>query len=244
MKLVKECSVLLAVIMICACSQLAAQEEVDITTGVDIVSRYFWRGLDIANTPSLQPTLAVGYAGFEIGSWGAYTLSNEAFASDEIDFWLSYTQALESGVELSVMVIDYYFPNSGVDFFNFNNYDDEDGAGAHTLEIGASVSGPESFPIGVSGYINVYNDAGNNTYFQLDYNTAVNETELNFFIGGTGGSEDNPGYYGTDETAIINIGVTGSREIQISDEFILPLFVTFAINPKAEISYMVAGISL
>ena len=94
-----------------------AQEKVAITTGVDFYSRYAWRGLDIAKTPSIQPTLSVDYIGFELGIWGAYTMSNQASESDEIDFWLSYTKELESGVAFSAIVTDYYYPNKGIDFF-------------------------------------------------------------------------------------------------------------------------------
>ena len=221
---------------------------VTVSTGVDLYNRYVWRGLDIAATPSIQPTLAVGFGGLELGTWGAYTLSNEASESDEIDFWLGYTHELEGGAAVSAIVTDYYFPNAGIDFFNFNNYDavkDDTipDPGAHTIEIGLSVTGPTSFPITFSGYLNVHNDAGDNTYFQVDYPLALKDTELNFFCGATGGSEDNPDYYGADEFAVINVGVTAVREIVVSESFSLPLTVSFIVNPEAEISHLLVGVS-
>ena len=227
----------------------SAENQVEVTTGVDFVNRYVWRGLDIANTPSIQPTLVGTFGGFELGTWGAYTLSNESSDADEIDFWLTYSRELESGVSFSATVTDYYFPNAGVSFFNFNNYDAlKNGTtpdpGAHTLEVGLSITGPASFPMTVSGFMNIHNDAGNNTYFQLDYPVKVGTTDLTLFLGGTGGSEDNPGYYGTDELQVINVGMTAAREIEITDRFSLPTSVSLTVNPEAEISYLVVSISL
>ena len=225
-----------------------AENEVTVSTSVDFYNRYVWRGLDIANTPSIQPTLAVAYSGLEIGAWGAYTLSNEMSESDEIDFWIGYTQGFKCGASVTALITDYYYPNAGIDFFNFNDYDattdeDEPDPGAHLLEFGISVSGPESFPITISGYINFHNEEGNNTYFQIDYPVTISATDLNFFCGFTGGSEDNPDYYGTDEFAFINIGVSAAREIKVSESFSIPLTVSFIVNPDAEISYLLAGFS-
>lgn len=227
---------------------VAAQEKVSVCTGIDFYNRYVWRGLDIANTPSIQPTLSFDYAGLELGIWGAYTLSNQASEADEIDFWLSYTKDFESGVSFSAILTDYYFPNAGIDFFNFNNYDATindsiPDPGAHTIELGLSITGPEAFPITISGYVNVYNEEGNSTYFQADYPLTVGNTELGLFCGVAGGSKDNPNYYGTDKLNVINVGVSAIREMKISDEYSLPLSVSFIVNPKAEISYLLAGVS-
>ncbi|MEZ5359710.1 MAG: hypothetical protein R3F48_12905 [Candidatus Zixiibacteriota bacterium] len=227
---------------------LAAENTIAVNTALEINGRYIWRGMDIASTPSLQPTLSLSFGGFELGTWGAYTLSNEASESDEIDFWGAYTFGFENGASVTALATDYYFPNAGIDFFNFNNHDaviDDTipDPGAHTIEIGASFTGPESFPITISGFVNVYNDAGSNTYFQVDLPVKVNGTELTLFCGAAGGSEDNPDYYGTDKLSIINVGVSTVREIAVSESFSLPLSVSFIINPKAEISYLVAGFS-
>ncbi len=227
---------------------VVAENGIAVNTSLDLYNRYIWRGLDIAHTPSLQPTLSVAGRGLELGAWGAYTLSNDASASDEIDFWLSYTHAIEDKLSLTAIATDYYFPNAGIKFFNFNNYnavidDTIPDPGAHTLEIGLSITGPPSFPAVLSGYVNVYNDAGSNAYFQIDYPVVLNETDLTFFCGAAAGSKDNPDYYSADKFSVINVGVTALREIKVSDSFSLPLTVSFIVNPKAEISYLLAGVS-
>ena len=226
----------------------AEGEAVAVSTGVDLYNRYVWRGMDIANTPSIQPAIAVGYAGFEFGGWGAYTLSNQASESDEIDFWLSYTGEFHSGATLALLATDYYFPNAGIRFFNFNDHDAVKGdtipdPGAHTIELGLSFSGPESFPVTVSGYVNVYNEPGDNTYFQIDYPVTVGNTELGFFCGATGGSKDNPDYYGSENFEVINVGVAATRAIEFSESLQVPLSVSLIVNPRKEISYLLVGMS-
>ncbi len=218
-----------------------AQDKFEVNTGVDLYNRYVWRGLDIAMTPSIQPSMSLVFSGFEIGAWGAYTLSNQNPESDEIDFWFSYTLELENGPSFSLLATDYYFPNGEAKLFNFNNHDNIDGSGAHTIELGLSCTGPKSFPVTISGYMNVYNDAGSNTYFQLDYPVNVGETELGFFFGFAGGSKDNPDYYGTETFNAINIGINAGREIKVSDSFSLPLTFSLIVNPMAEISYLLVG---
>jgi len=77
--------ILLFTIMVVGLTITATAEDgISVNTSVDLYNRYIWRGLDIANTPSIQPTLSVTYGGFEFGTWGAYTLSNEASGADEI----------------------------------------------------------------------------------------------------------------------------------------------------------------
>lgn len=241
-------ALLVALLLGVAPAGATASDEVEINTGVDLYSRYVWRGLDIASTPSIQPSFSIAYSDFEFGIWGAYTISNEASESDELDFWVSYTRGLENGSSLTLIATDYYFPNAGIKLFNFNNHDDVDGEGnpdpgAHTLEIGGSVTGPESFPATVSGYVNVYNDAGNNAYFQIDYPVTLGANDLGLFCGVAAGNEDNPDYYGTDGFSAINVGVSAGRDIKVTDSFIVPLLISLIVNPNAEITHLVVGMS-
>lgn len=241
MKIVK--TILLLSIALLLTASSFAQAKFEVSAGADFVSRYVWRGLDFGNAPSIQPSLSCSIAGFEAGVWGAYTFSNNASASDEIDTWVSYTADLGNEMSLNFIVTDYYFPNGGKKLGNFNNYDD-DPSGAHTFEGGVAFTGPSTFPITISAYMNFYNDEGNNSYFQVDYPFSVEDYDLSCFIGATPGSEDNPDYYGTEEFSVINIGIGASKEVKITDDFNLPVFVQYSINPKKEISYLVFGVSL
>lgn len=242
-------------LLVCSLSMTSyAESKVTISSGMDVYNRYVWRGLDIASTPSLQPTLSLTWGNFELGTWAAYTLSNQESESDEIDFWLGYTIPFDNGASLSAILTDYYFPNAGIGLFNFNNHDavrfDTDAGdfvpdpGAHTVEAGLAFGGSESFPITVAGYVNIHNDAGSNAYFQIKYPFLVGETQLNAFLGAAAGSEDNPDYYGTDNFQVINLGIGTTRDIKLSDATSIPLNVSFFINPHADIAYLLAGFSL
>lgn len=221
-----------------------AQSGLSLTGNVDFVSRYVWRGMDFGGAPSAQPSIGLGYGEFSLGAWGAYSLSNNSTASDEIDLWISYAHEFNNSMALTLLVTDYTFPNNGIKFFNFNNYDNPEGAGAHTLEAGASLYLGEAIPITISGFYNFYNDAGSNSYIQLDYQTIVKDANVNLFCGATPGSKDNPSYYGTENFNVINIGAKVTKSIKISNEFALPLFVSYILNPQSEKSFLVLGISL
>jgi len=216
-----------------------------VSAGADLVSRYVWRGLDVNEAPNLQPSITVSAYGISAGFWGSYSLDNNSNStySQEIDTWLSYKYQFENGPSISAVLTDYYYPSAGIKWTNFNNYDDTTGAGAHTLEAGLIFAGCEKFPLTLSAYMNIYNDAGNNLYFQIDYPVNVAETPLNFFIGAAAGSEENPYYYGTEKFNLVNLGVKASRSIKITEDYSLPVSVTFAINPRAEISYLVFGLT-
>ncbi len=232
--------------------------------GSDFVSRYVWRGMDAGNSACFQPSATLSKCGFELGMWGSYPLANDAAETDEIDFWLGYTFQMENGWSITGTATDYYYPNGGHDFFDFDADDaldstlvitdneetgipdsvwECDQGGAHTVELGLAIAGPESFPMTLSAFMNVHNDAGNNVYFQADYATQVGGTALNLFAGFTPGSEDNL-YYGTDEFALINVGFQVDRKIKMTSDFSLPVFLNFSLNPDAEIAFLYFGFSL
>jgi len=242
MKLPTLTGVGLVLIMAAGAIPLRGQESPEVSLGVDLVSRYIWRGINVGDAPSVQPSLSLGVKGFEMGAWGAYSLSNEITGGDEIDLWLGYAFEFSEGGEFGLVLTDYYFPNAGEPFSNYNNYDDEDGPGAHILELGGSFTFP-SFPLTLAGYYNFYNDEGNNIYLQADYAFLVGETSMNLFAGATPGSEDNPDLYGTEDFAFINLGVTAVKELSITNQFSLPVFGSLIVNPEVDVAYFVVGVS-
>ena len=246
----KQHKLLLLFITILCSSTVLAQNSIAINGSADFVSRYVWRGLLVNDSPNIQPSLSLSYSGFSFGFWGSYALAkinkseNDFAVSQEIDTWISYSFKINNGVKISALVTDYYFPQSGIRIGNFNNYDNPAGAGAHTLELGLSLTGNDSFPLSIAGYINIYNDKGNNSYFQVDYSTNISSYEINIFIGAAGGSKKNPGYYGADKFNVINLGITAQRNIKVTDSFSIPISVSYILNPKAEISYLIFGLSI
>lgn len=213
-----------------------------LSVNADFVSRYIWRGIDLgANTPSLQPNVKLTAGGFTAGFWGAYAFSN-ADALEEIDLYASYSFALAESGSLSLGFTDYMNPNSGTKIGNIHNHNDEEGPGAHFVELNAGYTGPESFPISLSLNAFLYNVDENPIYFQVGYATAVEDVGFSFFLGGTPG--DDNGYYGVTEFSIINVGFTATKSIKISDSFSVPLFGSVILNPASENLFYVLGFSL
>jgi hypothetical protein len=227
-----------------------ANNKATASVSVDVVSRYIWRGIMINEAPNIQSSFNLSCGGARLGLWGSTTLSKENTSDDnyalsqEIDLIASYSHQIFNQLAATISATDYYYPNAGISIGNFNDYDNPDGPGAHTIEAGLSLSSSGSIPISISGYVNVYNEEGNNTYFQVDYPVDLASIDINLFLGTAGGSEKNPDYYGTDHFNVINLGFTAKKSVIITDKFTLPIFVTFIINPRAEVSYLVAGFSL
>ncbi|MFC1477562.1 TorF family putative porin [candidate division KSB1 bacterium] len=235
--------VLFILILVSFTTFLSAQSELKLHLNADLVSKYLWRGLVICDAPCLQPALSFEYSDFSWGIWGSYALAHNQTGNDENDFWISYSRELDNSMTVTALLIDYYFANAGIQLFNFNNHDDPDGPGAHTVEAGLQITGPETLPVTVSAYINVYNDAGSSTYFELSIPKQIHDTACTLFIGASPGSKDNPAYYGADSFAVLNVGFSASREIQLTQGFSLPVSMSFVVNPEEETSYLIAGIS-
>lgn len=218
---------------------ISAQE---ITTGLDVVSKYIWRGAEAGSgSPSLQPTLKYGNGGFQFGFWGATPLANAA-GTTEIDLFTGYTFTMANSSTLGILVTDYTYPSSGIRYGNFNNFDDPDGVGAHQIEAGVTYSGPESFPLSISANAFLHGVKNNPVYFELGYSSTVKETPVKIFAGLTTG--DDTQYYGAAKLAVVNIGMTATKTVKITESFSFPLFTTLAINPATEKAFMVVGISL
>jgi hypothetical protein len=214
----------------------------------DLMSRYVWRGLNLGGTsPSFQPCMEYSYKNLTLGAWGAYSLSN-AITSQEADLYLSYTIA----GKITVMATDYFFPKEDTLNHYFNYEKDKTN---HVFELSAKFSGTEKLPLTLMVATNVYGaDArktnGDNqysTYIELGYNFKVNSTNCNAFIGFTpnnpDGSKGETGFYGPN-AGVINLGLTASKEIKITDSFSLPVNASLITNPQAQNIFLVFGISL
>lgn len=219
-------------------SIIKAQE---ISLGTDIVSRYIWRGMDLgANAPSIQPDVNLSIGGLTVGFWGAYSTSNFT-ALDEVDFYINYSFNLAESGSISLGVVDYMNPNSGVKLGNLNNYDHADGPGAHYIELNAAYSGPESFPLSLSFNYFLHNVFENPIYLEVGYSTGIGDVGFDLFVGTTPG--DKGFYYGVENFSIVNLGFKASKEIKITESFNLPISGSVIFNPAAETMFYVLGVS-
>jgi hypothetical protein len=209
--------------------------KVDLSLGADLVSRYVWRGLLLGNGASIQPTMGITYKGLSFGSWASYSLSHSAF--QEVDLYLSYSIG-----SVTLGINDYYNPNDSLginnDYFKFGK--------SHTLHsfepfVTISEIGGTGFSTtaGVFVYGNDRDENGENlysSYLELSYAASFKEYGLNFFGGATLGS----GYY-ADKASVVNLGVSVSKEIKVTEDFAIPVKGSFIVNPNAQNVFFVFG---
>ncbi|PIR14464.1 MAG: hypothetical protein COZ76_10710 [Flavobacteriales bacterium CG_4_8_14_3_um_filter_35_10] len=221
-----------------------AQETKTSTTsldlGADFQSRYIWRGLQFGgNSASAQPHLEFTSGKLTIGAWGAYSLgSTNQF--QEADLYLT----LAATDRLSFTLTDYYFPVDSTP----NDYFKHGGSGHHVYEFLMSVAGTEGFPIGFTAATNFAGADKNggkqsySTYLEVNYGTKFGQTDFSFFVGGV--VSDNGGYYLTSGSGLINLGISASKEVKISDAFSLPIKTSLITNPDQGNIYLTFGFSL
>lgn len=214
---------------------------------VDLMSRYVWRGQDFGAAPSIQPSLSYSKWGFTIGAWGAYTFNNVNSNVQEVDLYLSYS-FLES--MFSLTVTDYFFPAEMVDY---NYFDYKDLTTGHVFEGAIAFNGTEKLPLSVMLATNFYgsdarrvNDDGSigslqySTYAELGYSFNYFNVFMGFNLTTPDLDKGESGYYG-DSFGVVNLGLSTSKQIKITENFSLPLSLALITNPQKEKIYFVAG---
>lgn len=222
---------------------LQAQEsESKFDIGVDLQSRYIWRGINLGGpSPSMQPYVSFATDKFEIGAWGAYSISG-AQTGQEADLYLLFSPT----ETFSITVTDYFFPSELVGDNGYFDYNKD--ITGHVLEGMLSFNGTESFPLTAMLAVNFYGadknadgDDNYSAYAELGYSKSFSDSELGLFVGGL---LNESAYYGTDGAAIINLGVSYSKEIKITDSYSLPVNGALIFNPDAGNMFITFGFSL
>ena len=245
-------------------SQVSSTVSLDL--GADIVSRYVWRGQQFGgSSPNIQPYVEFGIGNFVIGAWGAYSLGGDN-PFQEFDLYATYN--LFDDV-VSITVTDYFFPDESSDYKYFDYTDTTTG---HIIEGLVSFNGTDKIPFSVFIAINLYGDDAsrisdipsflnkfdgiqNSTYLELGYETSLNSgVKFEAFVGfnltdprsadlSGSGYIGETGFYG-DDIGIVNLGITVSKDIKISEDFSLPMMTSVITNPQAQKVYLVFGLSL
>jgi hypothetical protein len=84
----------------------------------DYVGKYIWRGQNLQDDGAFQPSVNLAYGKFSANIWASTELSKINGNSGEItevDYTLDYSDALCEGIGYSIGVINYVFPNTGVE---------------------------------------------------------------------------------------------------------------------------------
>ncbi len=208
----------IAMIALLTTTGIKAQE---FEVGTDIVSSYVWRGVQFSGV-SVQPGVTFTAGNFSVGAWGSAGF--DGFM--EADLFASY--AFDFGLTLGVT--DYYFP--GTDYFDLSK-----ATGAHGFELNLGY-GIKDFSIAANYMLNeagVALTAGGDMYFELGYAFK----SFSIFAGAGNGWHTPDGSFG-----LVNVGLSTSKDIQITETFTLPLSGSVILNPTTKQFFVVASISL
>ncbi|OIP84329.1 MAG: hypothetical protein AUK44_02770 [Porphyromonadaceae bacterium CG2_30_38_12] len=205
------------VIALLATSSVKAQ----FSANADVVSSYVWRGVKYSGV-SIQPTLQYTAGSFAIGTWG----SSGFDGFSEADLYAKYS--FDFG--LSLGVTDYYYP--GTKYFDYSK---ATGAHGYEINLGYATGG---FSLSANYILNEAGSAattGGDKYFELGYAFE----SFSIFAGAGDGWHTPDAKFG-----VVNVGISTSKDIKITDTFSVPLKVSAIVNPTTENLFLVASITL
>ena len=214
-----------------------AQDTLETTVGTDLVSQYVWRGQDLGGV-SVQPTLGIGYKGLSLSAWGSAGLSNPA-DTREFDLTLAYTVG-----GFNIGVTDYWF-NAGLDPLNrYFAY-----AADCTNHVFEANVGYDFGFASLQWYTNFAGNDGLTPDEKRAYSSYV-EVNVPFVLGGVdwtataGAVPFATDFYGVEGFGVVNVALTASKDIRITDSFSIPVFAQVAANPYSKNAFFVFGITL
>lgn len=197
---------------------------------VILQSRHVWRGTQLGDAIAIEPSATVTSGRFSFNLWAAVTPNN---SYSEIDLIPSYTFN-----HFTFTVFDYYnpVPEENNQYLNF-----QEGKNRHSVElsldnysidkqrfkwmIGTFIFGDKNEETGKAFY---------STYLELKYPFTVFGIETEPFAGLT----PFRGYY-ADKFALINTGISLSKEIDLKLPFTFPLSLSFISNPYSKQSFVI-----
>ncbi|NPA36175.1 MAG: hypothetical protein GXO47_04935 [Chlorobi bacterium] len=230
----KRKKLLFSLILLLSTSAIMAgdnDEKSPFNISADLVNRYIFRGLDFGSSPAIQPSLEFSTSNFTIGAWGSYSfvatptgIEADLFAYYDFDFGLS------------LGVSDYYFPGEELkisddiiapertgNYFNYSDY--------HYFEINANQTVGNFHLSANYGAVNL----DNAIYVEAGY-------EFKWFdlFAGAG----NKLYTLSGDLNLVNIGISATKEIEITSEYSISLSSSLILNPNAEQIHLVFCLGL
>ena len=228
---------IITAILFTAAVTARAQDTLETSIGTDLVSQYVWRGQDLGGV-SVQPTLGLSYKGLSLSAWGSAGLSNPA-DTREFDLTLAYTIG-----GFNIGVTDYWF-NAGLDPLN-RYFAYAANCTNHVFE--ANVGYDFGFA-SLQWYTNFAGNDGLTPDEKRAYSSYV-EVNVPFVLGGVdwtataGAVPFATDFYGVEGFGVVNVALTASKDIRITDSFSIPVFAQVAANPYSKNAFFVFGITL
>lgn len=228
---------------------------------IDLVNRYYWRGMDIDNSPAVQPEFTYSWNnGIKFGFWGTFGFKQMKETIDntvenyghyaEFDPFISYTRDWFS-IELN----DYFTVSTIGESAYFNLKKSETG---HSGVMNITMGGTKKFPLFFTASTVLYGADLNrdkdgvwgmgtrnnySSYIELQY--PINIKKIGLEIAPEIGMTPWGGGYGyAEKAAVINAGVRLSKSINFSEKYKMPIEVGLLSNPDAKRTYFILKLSV
>ncbi len=228
--------------MLFASSSLLGQttdnQKHNLDVSADFVSRYLWRGELLDDSPNVQPavTYTSSKKNFEAQIWGsANFISNFSEVGLQLKYMYKY---------FGIKIYDGFVLTPASKNRNYFSYDASNTN--HCVEarllLGNFKKIPLSFSAGVYFFGNdkdANNDNLYSTYLEAQYKLRIGNQDFYAILGGTPAKS----YY-ADEAAIINAGISVTKDIKITDNFSLPINAKISANPYKKDVFFVFGFSI
>ena len=263
MKMMRKSLIAVAVALLTVPAAVCAQEKVESTVGLDLVSHYMWRGIDKGGV-TVIPTGKVSWKGASIQLQGTTGFDNED--PKEINLSLGYKLG-----PVNIGVTDYW--TSGLDYEGRNIYFDWDAAkGAHRFEGNIGFTLPyfslQAYTMfwGNDFQYKSLNDTQNRTNGKRAYSTYI-ELRVPFYMGGidwdlSAGMTPFEGaysiapftningyqivqkeHYYAGEVSCIMASLRATKRLELGDMKV-PIFAELHTNPYLKRANFVVGVSV
>ena len=217
----------------------------EFSVSADFVSSYVWRGMYLSGT-SLQPDMSFSVGGFSIGAWGSVDIAGFGMYK-EVDLTANYSFG-----NFTAGLFNYWVSEEGeYNYFDFseNTY--------HQLEANLLYSfDPFPLTLGwntlIAGDDFYFDKKGKSkrafsTYVEATYAFLVKEVNLEAAVGASlwkSSTQYTGGHWraGTDGFAVVNIALTASKDIKITDKYSLGIFGQLMFNPAKDDAFFIFGI--
>jgi hypothetical protein len=239
------------ILFICALPLIAqdtlAPKASPFNPGVDLVSRYVWRGQLIDRSPNIQPWVEYAPAfGLRVGAWGSYSFGGD-YA--EVDLYLGYGYK-----GFSLMLTDYFVMDESLENNHFFDY--RKGITGHLLEGTLAWEGTEKVPLKLTAatmfygadmkvdHVVIDTSLNDTTAYYINQYSTYFEAAWSFrYISIFAGITPAAGFYGKG-FGLVNLGLTADREIRLGKNYSVGLRASLITNPQRQNIYLVLGISL
>lgn len=241
-KMKKSSTVLAVLAAFAAAPSTAYAQDVSVTTGVDIVSDYVFRGVSLADT-AIQPYVEASVGSFTFGAWASTGFGDTSIAAgDEIDLYASYSFAATDTISLDAGVTYYHYPQGGSLF-------ETQGGGAGTYEVSLAASFDTTLSPTIAAFYDLTLEAFT-VEAGIGHSIPMSD-KTSFDLGATVGLVDGDGFsyeYGSASASVAyalsdNTSAYVGGNVAFNSEDALNFSKTLAGDPKDSLIWFGAGIS-